>query len=747
MQVSIEELHNPQPRMFSLQKIVEISYYNMERIRLQWSRIWQVLGEHFNTVGCNTNEEISFFALDSLRQLSMKFMEKGEFANFRFQKDFLRPFEHIMKKNQSPAIRDMVVRCIAQMVNSQARNIKSGWKNIFSIFHLAAGDHEEAIVELAFQTTGKIIGELYQKQFAVMVDSFQDAVKCLSEFACNARFPDTSMEAIRLVRTCALCVHESPQLFAEHAGMENDISVAEEDRVWVRGWFPMLFSLSCVVNRCKLDVRTRGLTVLFEIVKTHGDSFKPNWWKDLFNVIFRIFDNMKLPEHVTEKSEWMTTTCNHALYAIIDVFTQYFDVLGHLLLEDLFAQLHWCVQQNNEQLARSGTNCLENLVISNGFKFNEATWDKTCQCILDIFNATLPGELLTWRPNPQQQQQMQLQQQHQHHQSQQGQVQYTQQQQQTVTHNNPQTPHSRKGSQTRPNDTLNRSYSQHSVYSNSGSFDDDHTHQSHHQQQHHHHHQHPHATPQHPIVPQNPALFESLNIKCVVQLELIQTVDNIIFFPATSRKEDAETLAQAAADLTGNITTHPMLDCQREEQGMYSYLRTRQLLTLADCLMQSHRFAKRFNADQEQRNILWRAGFKGSIKPNLLKQETASLACVLRIFFKMYGDENRRSDWPGIEQELVQVCKEALTYFLSLQSEAHRDAWTSLLLLILTRLLKMSDARVSTKVYLEIMKRFFYKNYLLIENIFQKLKLKLFQVKLSTELLNILLGGPSLYEK
>jgi len=185
--------------------------------------------------------------------------------------------------------------------------------------------------------------------------------------------------------------------------------------------------------------------------------------------------------------------------------------------------------------------------------------------------------------------------------------------------------------------------------------------------------------------------------RCVVQLELIQTMDNIVFFPATSRKEDAETLAQAAADLTGgrNGSQSQLLECQREEQGMYGYLRTRQLLTLADCLMQSHRFAKRFNADHDQRSLLWRAGFKGSVKPNLLKQETSSLACVLRIFFKMYGDENRRSDWPGIEQELVQVCKEALGYYLSLQSEAHRDAWTSLLLLILTRLLKMSDARVS----------------------------------------------------
>lgn len=54
-------------------------------------------------------------------------------------------------------IRDMVVRCIAQMVNSQARNIRSGWKNIFSVFHLAASDQDEAIVEMAFRTTQHII--------------------------------------------------------------------------------------------------------------------------------------------------------------------------------------------------------------------------------------------------------------------------------------------------------------------------------------------------------------------------------------------------------------------------------------------------------------------------------------------------------------------------------------------------------------------------------------------------------------
>lgn len=40
-------------------------------------------------------------------------------------------------------------------------------------------------------------------------------------------------------------------------------------------------------------------------------------------------------------------------------------------------------------------------------------------------------------------------------------------------------------------------------------------------------------------------LFSVLLIKCIVQLELIQTIDNIIFYPATSRKEDQENLALA----------------------------------------------------------------------------------------------------------------------------------------------------------------------------------------------------------
>lgn len=629
-QVSLEELSHPtQPRMFSLTKIVEISYYNMGRIRLQWSRVWQVIGEHFDRVGCSPRQEIAFFAVDSLRQLATKFIEKGEFANFRFQKDFLRPFEHIMKKNRSPVIRDMVVRCVAQIVHSQAYNIRSGWKNIFSVFHHAASDRDEAVVELAFSMTSKIINELYAEDFGMMVDSFQDAVKCLSEFACNASFLDTSMEAIRLIRNCAAYIDENPALFAE--GMMEDCGiVSEEDRAWVRGWFPLLFELSCIVSRCKLDVRTRALTVLFEVVKTHGAAFKRHWWKDLFQILFRIFDDMKLPEQHTEKAEWMTTTCNHALYAIVDVFSQFYDTLGPLLHEQLYAQLLWCVQQDNEELAKSGTNCLENLVISNGIKFDEPTWEKTCSCILDIFESTLPSALLTWKPAP-----------------------VNKESDLDVITGD---------SDSHPSGILKRAGSLQSL----------------------------------PGEPSRASLFSALLIKCVVQLELIQTVDNVVFYPATSRKEDQENLALAQADMntrSDHLGVPCATDQQKEEQGMYCSLTTNHLLRLVECLLRSHRFAKRFNSNHEQRNVLWKAGFRGNAKPNLLKQETQSLACALRILFKMYTDEAHRSDWPRVESRLVEVAKEALEYFLELSNEAHRDAWTPILLLLLTRILKMSDSR------------------------------------------------------
>jgi hypothetical protein len=65
-EVSWEEIQSSgqseNPRLFSIRKLVEICYYNMNRIRLEWVNVWAILGEHFNQV-------ISFSVLQIYTQL------------------------------------------------------------------------------------------------------------------------------------------------------------------------------------------------------------------------------------------------------------------------------------------------------------------------------------------------------------------------------------------------------------------------------------------------------------------------------------------------------------------------------------------------------------------------------------------------------------------------------------------------------------------------------------------------------
>ncbi len=42
----------------------------------------------------------------------------------------------------------------------------------------------------------------------------------------------------------------------------------------------------------------------------------------------------------------------------------------------------------------------------------------------------------------------------------------------------------------------------------------------------------------------------------------------------------------------------------------------------------------------------------------------------------------------------IRLTGDSLEYYLTLQSESHRDAWTNVLILLLTKLLKLNEERV-----------------------------------------------------
>lgn len=169
--VSCEELRQFPPRVFSLQKLVEISYYNMTRIRMVgqlhlgawrremtrpsaaplfllcsqvwalllvhsilklsvrddkshllfgwcsqiWARIWALLSVHFIAAGQHPDQQVAMYAMDSIRQLALKYLERAELTNFSFQNDILKPFVVVMRTSKNELIREFILQCVVQV--------------------------------------------------------------------------------------------------------------------------------------------------------------------------------------------------------------------------------------------------------------------------------------------------------------------------------------------------------------------------------------------------------------------------------------------------------------------------------------------------------------------------------------------------------------------------------------------------------------------------------------------------------
>ena len=98
------------PRVFCLQKLVEVADYNIKyRSRIQWSNIWRIMSQQFTVAGIHSDPFVAQYAIDSLKQLSIKFMDKKENRGFHFQEAFMQPFERIMQKSTINSNRELIL--------------------------------------------------------------------------------------------------------------------------------------------------------------------------------------------------------------------------------------------------------------------------------------------------------------------------------------------------------------------------------------------------------------------------------------------------------------------------------------------------------------------------------------------------------------------------------------------------------------------------------------------------------------
>ncbi|OTA63311.1 Sec7-domain-containing protein [Hypoxylon sp. EC38] len=631
---------NDSPRTYSLQKIVEISYYNMTRVRFEWTNIWVVLGEHFNKVGCHNNTAIVYFALDSLRQLSMRFMEIEELPGFKFQKDFLKPFEHVMANSINLTVKDMALRCLIQMIQARGENIRSGWRTMFGVFTVAARDPNETIVNLAYENVTLV----YKTRFGVVISqgAFTDLIVCLTEFSKNIKFQKKSLQAMETLKSIIPKMLKTPECpLSQKSNSTPDGNALKSPDTLSRQqsgtsieegfWFPVLFAFHDVLMTGEdLEVRSNALNYFFEALLKYGGDFPSDFWDILWRqqlypifMVLRSRPEMSNALNHEELSVWLSTTMIQALRNMIILFTHYFDSLEYML--DRFLELlALCICQENDTIARIGSNCLQQLILQNVTKFTDSHWAQIVGAFCELFERTTAYQLfqaatinapaaLSPPPNG-------------------------------LGFEVPLTPTGETHADEKSlkiNGTDKGSISS-GVESATG------------------------ATPQTPSA-------EATNGAASARLE--------DYKPASSLQQQPVVVTAARRRFFNRIISRCVLQLLMIEtvnelfsnDAVYAQIPSTELLRLMALLKKSFLFARRFNEDKDLRMRLWREGFMKQ-PPNLLKQESGSAATYIQILFRMFADTSpSRAEYrPEVEKALVPLCKDVISGYLALEEESQQ---------------------------------------------------------------------------
>ncbi|KAJ1962504.1 guanine nucleotide exchange protein for ADP-robosylation factor [Dipsacomyces acuminosporus] len=670
-------------RLFSLTKIVEISYYNMERIRVEWSQIWAILGPLFDRVGAYSDTRAALFALDSLRQLSMKFLEKEELPHFAFQKEFLRPFADILEgfipdtspsapqtatggggsgpSKSTPAavvvdvlVKDMVLRCVRQLVQAAASHIRSGWKAVLNVAQIAARDVNDSIAEMGFflakecaelhgpqmwmLTTAQVQRNKDEKKSVDVVsvaglEYFHELIDCLNEFAVGAaaRRPRLALNAIDVLRMASATLGK--QILAHPSFVQSE-DILLDDQPLYRVWMPALRALHEVVMHTEdLEVRTRALDSFFNMAMSQGEHFSSGLWTSVLrDLVFTMFSDLRDPSAsrrfatVDDLELWFSTTLIKALRHLISLFTKYYPKqLPSGMMAEVLELLTLCIAQPSEVLGKIGTSCLQDLVKNNYTKWDDEAWGLVCDTFVRLFNWSQPRELFSiagasWESEEKVSKSI------------------------STTEpkaNSEELPAvapriSRKSSNqaygaSRPS-PLRTGGSAASILSSTDGTEGSRS---------------PSIAPlsagdeqpmpmlniQTNALPRaNSAASESGNgessagylhitLKCILQLLLIQTLGELF---------GTDTESGEHTDSSDNKANHNAGD-------LYDHMSAHHLFILLDCLDQSRSFAHRFNANRRVRRRLVEMGVMPSM-PSLLKQETSSILTQLRILQRMNSD-------------------------------------------------------------------------------------------------------------
>jgi len=415
-----EGFHHQQTNIYNLQKLVEVTHYNMDsRPRLVFNDLWTTVSASLTTTALHSNPAVAMYAVDSFRQLCSQYLQREELGVFEFQRRFLKPLETVMARSQISTTKELLLRCVERIIlmfgspqeGNKGGMLRSGWRPVLKVLGLAGRDADDEIAKLGFEMLNaqlevcldqcKEDGENASGQGTVLIERFVDLVDALLTFV-GGPHEEMSLQSIGdLVKLCDFLADEStvsPLLKKRrmHDSESNEV---------LELWWPILLGLSRSVGDARKKVRQSSLESLTKIVSTHffpseedkdslDEESKSKYIQTLQLVYRGIFSSVlefgdeesetaKVPLLPTEmerflspknaeksdeekrSSSWVDTTfdrfmddCIHICLRSIKLFND------DTLIEDIFAMFNSCFISDSGALAVKGLRRLEIFVTS-----------------------------------------------------------------------------------------------------------------------------------------------------------------------------------------------------------------------------------------------------------------------------------------------------------------------------------------------------------------------------------------------
>jgi brefeldin A-inhibited guanine nucleotide-exchange protein len=479
--------------------------------------------------------------------------------------------------------------------------------------------------------------------------AFADLIFCLTQFSKNHKFQKKSLQAIELLKSAVPKLLKTPECsLSRKSNGEPDGNGTPNQSQEEQYWFPILFAFHDVLMTGEdLEVRSRALNYLFETLMKYGGDFPLDFWdivlRQLLLPIFMVLRSKSEMSKVVvheELSVWLSTTLVQALRNMITLFTHFFKSLEYML-EGFLDLLILCIYQENDTLARIGSNCLQQLILQNVMKFSDQHWHKVVDAFVKLFEMTEATALFSAAAG----------------------IPFT------PSLSAPSNGTSLKSPQ--PDAQSFDNLSLHSV---------------------------PFETPRSEISDPTQGLGinnldalqadpeEEENERATLEAEDTETTNGNHATPKTSYQNEVESykpdpsLPVSGARrkffnqiITQCVLTLLMIETVNEllsDDNVYSQMPSMELLRLMGMLKKSYHFARRFNNDRDLRTRLFKEGFMKQ-PPNLLKQESGSAATYVAILFRMYHDPTpgRVGTRAQTEAALVPLCVDILKSYLELDDE------------------------------------------------------------------------------